>query len=174
MGTVPALSGTHTTAAQPCTTLTLGSYYTTVITYASLTQHPPASVSSGSVLTSFYTVSSAPGEDVPSYSMTEIASTVEMSGHSTIVKTTSVAVTQGYPGEGGQCICEPATSTVYATVTKTVAETTITSTKTIEPPFPYGTGTAFGTGTRPPMSTGGVVRRWFRRAQAGHGHGHGH
>ena len=85
--------------------------------------------------------------------------------------------TQGHQGDNGECICNPTTSTVYATVT--VAETTITSTTTVEPPFPssYGTGTGtdgvpYGTGY--PTGTAAPKRRWFRRAQAGHGHGHGH
>ncbi|RYC60421.1 hypothetical protein CHU98_g5776 [Xylaria longipes] len=161
-GTVPSLSGTHTTnKAQPCTTLTLGSYFTTVITYASLTQHPPASVSHGSILTSYYTVSPTQGVDVPSYTMTETASTVEMSAPSSTIVTTSVAATQGQKGEDGQCICQPTISTVYATVTMTVAKTTITS--TVEPPFPstYGTGTgtdALKPGTVTDMATNDDAR----------------
>ncbi|TGJ78663.1 hypothetical protein E0Z10_g10105 [Xylaria hypoxylon] len=165
-------SGIDTKTTQPCTTLTLGSYFTTVITYASLTQQSPASISPGSVITSYYTLST-PGVDVPSYTMTEVASTVEMSSSSTIVATTSVAATQsqelgtlvpdvtiitssvtkGPQGEPGQCACEPTVSTVYATVTVTVAEITITRTETVEPPFPstYGTGT--GTGAVP-LGTG--------------------
>ncbi|KAI0400859.1 hypothetical protein F4802DRAFT_601620 [Xylaria palmicola] len=174
-------TGAKTT--QPCTTLMLGNYFTTVITYASLTKQPPTSVvPGGSLLTSFYTVSPIPSSDVPSYTMTDVASTVEIShpSSSSIFTTTSVAATQGHPGGGGggacECPCPPPTavSTVYATVTETVAETTVTSTRTVDPPFPSaGTGTGAGTAARQPTGTGSAKRRWFRRAAAQAGHGHG-
>ncbi len=105
--------------------------------------------------------------ETPAPDVTTITSSV------THIETAHVTPSQGHQGEDGQCICDPTISTVYATVT--VAETTITSTKTVEPPFPstYGTGTGgVPLGTGQPTNTGAPKRRWFRRAQAGHGHGH--
>jgi hypothetical protein len=128
------------------------------------------------------------------------AQQIETLGPETSTITSSVTNTQtvyetlsrmpdGQQEESSECVCEPTISTVYATVTMAVAETTVTSIKTVEPPFPssrYGTGTGIGavplgtgvtsqlptlTSDDMSMSTGAAMRRWLRR---GHGHGHGH
>jgi len=78
-GAVQFTSGNYQNISRPCTTVTLGSYFTTVITYASITLEGPSSVSvapGGSVATSYYTLTAtatatltSSEADVPSYTM---------------------------------------------------------------------------------------------------------
>ncbi|KAI1448204.1 hypothetical protein F5Y02DRAFT_375252 [Annulohypoxylon stygium] len=72
-GTAAVGSSGHVT--KPGTTISLGTYFTSFIGYDTITQHPPASVSTGAVPTSYYTGSSAT-VDVPSYHMSQESSTV--------------------------------------------------------------------------------------------------
>jgi hypothetical protein len=121
-----------------------------------------------------------------------LVTTTSLTSTLTITKTVT-PVTPGQQEEeesSGQCVCQPTAvvSTVYATVTATVAEmTTVTETKTVEPPFPSIHGTdkgqyVHGTGVIDmavdsdayPTTTGTTKGGWFQFAQAGHRHGHGH
>ncbi|RYP61701.1 hypothetical protein DL769_007590 [Monosporascus sp. CRB-8-3] len=82
----PGSTSVPQSKSKPCTTLTLGKYFTTVIEYESITAQPPAKVASGSSLvTSIYSQPPAPKEpqmDVPSYQMSPGDSTLEMGSFS--------------------------------------------------------------------------------------------
>lgn len=62
----PETTGVYQNKSKPCTTLTLGKYFTTVIEYESMTAEPTTSEAT------------QPSMDVPSYQMSQPDSTMEM------------------------------------------------------------------------------------------------
>ncbi|KAI1106933.1 hypothetical protein F4804DRAFT_272531 [Jackrogersella minutella] len=85
---------------KPGTTITLGSYFTSFIEYDTITHQPPASVSSGTVPTSYYTASSAT-VDVPSYRMSELSSTVGVGPTSVPV---AISAASSHPAASSQTV----------------------------------------------------------------------
>ncbi|RYP71756.1 hypothetical protein DL770_008074 [Monosporascus sp. CRB-9-2] len=116
----PGLTSVPQSKSKPCTTLTLGKYFTTVIEYESITARPPAKVTPGSSLvTSIYSQPPAPEEpqmDVPNYQMSPGDSTLEMGSFSAPPPTS--------PAPGNP-------SSSANTAPKNVAEPTTTRTKPV-------------------------------------------
>ncbi|RYP17212.1 hypothetical protein DL765_004668 [Monosporascus sp. GIB2] len=169
--------------SKPRTTLTLGTYFTTVIEYESITAQPPTKVAPGSSLvTSIYSQPPSqkePQMDVPSYQMSPGDSTLEMGSFSAPPPTSPSPNPSSSANTAPKNVAEPTTTltkpvTSKQTVTRpmpgpesgacvcepttisvtvTAAAPTVTVTSTAQPPYP--TSGAYGTGTAP-RGTGGA------------------
>ncbi|RYP78090.1 hypothetical protein DL771_000783 [Monosporascus sp. 5C6A] len=182
--TAPGTTSVPQSKSKPCTTLTLGKYFTTVIEYESITAQPPAEMSPGSSLvTSIYSQSPRPNEpqmDVPNYQMSPADGTMEMGSFSAPPPTSPAPGPSSSANAAAENAVEPTTTRTKAvtnqqtvtrpmpgpesgacvceptTVSVTVTATVpaVTVTSTVQPPYPTSGG-AYGTGTALP-GTGGT------------------